>query len=122
MSGGAHVEIQKRIHGQALSKKHLKNKKVKEQLSVMLEQNKIIEIEHAYPVDFIGGGGVFNLEFSNILVDKNHKLNLVDATLLEFKSLGWIGHLFSPLMWLARKIQKRKINAFIKAGALIKID
>ena len=104
-----HIEIQPYIRGEILSLKHTKDSgiliQIKEIKSILGQMN-----EDGYPgVDLVGHGGMFSLCLSNILVDENNKLRIIDIAIMETRSVGFMSYFLS---WLVPIIKARQNYIF----------
>jgi len=107
-----HIEIQEYIAGEELQIKHLENGKVKNAflniLSIIAEMRK----EGYASLDLIGNRGMRHPCFSNLIV-KAESIYIVDAALMESKSVGFWGYVFFPLMEIGKLRQKYLIKRFL---------
>ncbi|OGI64431.1 hypothetical protein A2733_01330 [Candidatus Nomurabacteria bacterium RIFCSPHIGHO2_01_FULL_40_20] len=108
-----HIEIQPFIQGEIFSLKHTKDPKLRIQLKEIVDISEKIINDGYKEVDLVGHGGMFTLCLSNILVDKQGKLNIVDITFLETRSLGFVGYFIAPFIPIIKARQKYIINRFL---------
>lgn len=102
---GSHVEIQKYVLGVPFSSTHLKNPELYTQLKEIYHFNNTL-IEKGYPqVDLIGHGSLRHFCLSNVLVSEDAKLVIIDATLIESRSLGIVGVLGLPVVFFIHLYQ-----------------
>ncbi len=111
---GRYVEIQDFIEGEMLSKKHTKNPYIKSQVNDIANILNKMKNDDSPIIDLVGNTGMIKPCLSNIIVDPHNKLKIIDAVLLEGKTvrpIGFILEIFTPLI-LAR--QNYLIRQFIK--------
>jgi hypothetical protein len=65
-------------------------------------------------IDLVGHHGMIGNMLANILVDDNHRLHIVDTTLLEGKSLGAIGVILDIIAPLIRMKQNYLLKKFLR--------
>ena len=111
--GGRHTEIQPLIQGEPLSRKHCENVVIREQLKKIRNVADRMEQDGHPLIDLIGHHGMITSVLSNILVDKNNRLRIVDTTLLEGKSLGPLGIILDIITPLIRLKQNYLLNKFL---------
>lgn len=109
-----HIEIQPFIEGDMLQKKHMQNAKVRTQLEEIHMRVELMVKDGYPPIDLVGHHGMFFRQLSNIVVDSNNDLKIIDTTLLEGKSAGVIGALFGIVFPFVRWRQKRLISYFLR--------
>ena len=109
-----HVEIQPFIPGERLRKHHLRNEKTRLQLLEIQNGIERMEADGYPPIDLIGNGGILSECLSNIIVDTEGNLNIVDAAILEAKTVRPIGIFLELLMPFAKARQKKLLNRFLK--------
>lgn len=112
--GRRHIEIQPYIHGENLHRAHLKIKEIRIQLESIATAMQIMEKDGCAPIDLIGISGFFHMRFCNIFVDEHNQLRIFDTTLLEGSSVGFLGVLATPLLWLATTRQRYVLRQFLK--------
>ncbi len=109
-----YIEIQDFIKGEMLTKRHLKDSRVREQFKGLLVGMRQMT-KAGYPeMDLMGNRGIFVSRLSNILVDQQGSLRIIDTTLLESKSVGPWGYLFEVFLPLAKVRQKYLIYKFLE--------
>lgn len=110
----SYVEIQPYIKGEMLSRRHAQNPRVRSQLG-QIERSieRMVKDGHA-PIDLIGHAGMLGSSLSNIIVDEHDNLKIIDATLLEAKSVGIMGILLEPLFAVVRTRQKYRLRRFLR--------
>lgn len=106
----AHVEIQPYIKGEMLQKKHLSSSKVRRQLERIVSGVQRMVADGYPPIDLVGNGGVLTRCLSNIMVDTEENLKVIDATLLEGKTIRPIGILLDILTPLVEIRQRYILN------------
>ncbi|MDA1317328.1 MAG: hypothetical protein O3B87_04895, partial [bacterium] len=109
-----HIEIQEYIMGEKFSTKHLNNLNICNQFIKIKRNLQRMRKDGINQIDLIGIDGAFGNYFGNIIVDQEQKLKIIDATLLESKSLGFVGYLFSPIMTMGKILQKRILDKYTK--------
>jgi hypothetical protein len=108
----AHVEIQPYVKGEMLQKKHLGSSKVRRQLEQIISGVQKM-VADGYPaIDLVGNGGVLTPCLSNIMVDSEGDLKVIDATLLEGKTIRPIGILLDILTPLVEIRQRYILKHF----------
>lgn len=111
---GKHIEIQPFIRGEPLRKAHCRSPKVRQQLQRIAAVAERME-EDGHPLlDLIGHHGMLGSTLSNILIDADEKLHLVDTTLLEGKTVGPLGFILDVLLPLIRLKQNYLIRKFLR--------
>lgn len=111
---GQHIEIQPFITGEMLKKKHTKNPYIKSQINEIIQAIEKMKNDGSPIIDLVGNVGMISPCLSNIIVDSSDRLKIIDAILLEGKTvrpLGLILELFMPII-LAR--QNYFLRSFIK--------
>ena len=112
-SARAHIEIQPYIAGVPLRKEHLVDTDTRKQfLQIHASLERMLAAGYP-PIDLLGSGGVLAPCLSNIIVDENLRLRIIDATLFEGKSLGPIGTVFDALIPLALARQRSLVRRFL---------
>jgi hypothetical protein len=112
--GGKHIEIQPFIKGEPLSRKHCSRPEVRAQLQRITEIADRMEADGHPLIDLVGHHGMIGNMLANILVDDNHRLHIVDTTLLEGKSLGAIGVILDIIAPLIRMKQNYLLKKFLR--------
>jgi hypothetical protein len=110
-----HIEIQPYIRGEYFSDVHAKREDVKLQLRAIHTAIEKMNIDGYATLDLIGTGGLFRNQFSNILVDENNRLKIIDATLLEGRSVGYIGKVADVVFPLVVKKQQYRMHRFLNS-------
>ena len=110
---GKHTEIQPFIKGEALTRKDCKHPFVKQQLQRIADIAARMEGDGHPLIDLIGHHGMLGNQLSNILVDSEHRLHIVDTTLLEGKSLGPVGIILDMIAPLIRWKQNYLLRKFL---------
>lgn len=109
-----HIEIQPLIHGELLRKKHTENPYVKKQLKE-IHDSLTQMVRDGYPaLDLVGNMGMIKSCLSNIMVDSDNKLNLIDNTLLEGKTVMPFGIILEIIMPIIRARQNYLLRQFLK--------
>jgi hypothetical protein len=108
-----HVEIQPYIKGEYFSETHAKQEDMKLQLREINTAIEKMNLDGYATLDLIGTDGLFRNEFSNIIVDKNNKLKIIDTTLLEGRSVGRIGKVADLIFPLVVKRQQSLMRRFL---------
>jgi hypothetical protein len=111
--GKGHIEIQPYIRGEMLMKEHCRNEKVRLQLERI--KNAVDQmIKDGYPtMDLIGNRGVLNPWLSNILIDSENKLHIVDTTLLEGKTVRPFGYILEAFIPMILRRQNHLLEQFL---------
>lgn len=112
-----YIELQKHINWTTLNTKHLHRAKIISQLKEIFDCIKHMQTLWYAPIDLIGIPWLFGKSFTNILVDEESNLKIIDATLLESKSIWILWYIIQPLLQLAIIIQERKIKNILKNSA-----
>jgi len=102
---GKSIEIQPFIQGEALQKKHTTNPRVISQLRDIVKALDKMKNDGISLIDLVGNIGMIKPCLSNIIVDPFGNLRIIDAVLLEGKTvrpLGIILEVLAPLI-LARQ-------------------
>lgn len=104
--------LQTKIIGHFLTKKDLIIPKVAEQYIDIYKSYKNL-INSKYPqIDLIGRGGVFKDCLTNIMVDSNNTLYIIDTTLFDFSDSKVVSWLLTPFILCACWINNRRIYSF----------
>ena len=109
-----YIEIQPFIPGEMLHKKHAQNEYVRSQLEEIVQITKQMEKDHHPLPDLVGNVGMISPCLSNLIIDPSGNVRIIDAILLEGKSVrpwGLIIEIFTPLI-LAR--QNYLLRTFLK--------
>jgi hypothetical protein len=108
-----HIEIQPYIQGEILSYKHTKDPDILIQIKEIKDISEKM-IKDGYPgIDLVGYTGMCTLRLSNILVDENKKLRIIDISLLETRSVGLIGYFLTWIMPIIHARQKYIFKRFL---------
>ena len=114
LSEGSNIEIQPFINGEMLQKKHSNNPYVKEQLrEIVLILNKMKQDDSPI-IDLLGNYGMFHPRLSNIIVDSSNNLRIIDAVLLEGKTVMPFGIILELFIPLVKVRQKYLLYSFLK--------
>lgn len=106
------VELQQRIIGRTLIKDDLKDPFIKGQLSSILEIIVKMNLDGYSTLDLIGHKGMLGGYLSNIILDEDKNLKIIDISLVEGKSLMPIGviiELLKPIIILRQKLIIKKL-------------
>ena len=115
-----YIEVQEYVRGTPMCPHHAFNPNLVSQLKEILKcQKQLLSAGHA-PLDLVGNGGLFRSCLSNVLVDSNDRLRIIDALLAEAKTVSsGAALLVFPLkaygMWRQRK-NIEKIFAVAECG------
>ncbi len=109
-----YIELQPYITWSTFETKHLHHNKISKQLKDIIKRVHHMQQDWHPPIDLIGIPWLFSKCLANILVDKNHNLKIIDATLLESKSVWWLWYLFQPIIWIATMIQQHNLKIMMK--------
>jgi hypothetical protein len=109
------AEIQEKIKCRFLRLADLSDPLIKKQFIDMMERYQQMEREIGAPFDLLGREGLFKIKpdfLSNILVMPEHKLTLIDFTLLELKPSWFDWPIWFLIRWAKWKQEKilRKFN------------
>ncbi len=107
-----YIEIQKYIKWEKLQKHHFKDKFIQEQFLEIIKIVETMRKKGIESIDLVGIDGILRNYFGNIIVDEKWKLNIIDASLLESKSIWVLHYIFDPLMHIAKILQKRMIKKY----------
>ncbi len=114
VSGVPHTEIQPYIQGEMLRREHLRNPTIRAQFDKVVGAMMQMKEDGCPQIDLIGNGGVFKQRLSNIIIDTNNALHIIDTTLYEAKSVGPFGRVLEILIPLATMRQKYLLWKFSK--------
>ncbi len=109
-----YIELQPYIIWSTFETKHLHHHKIVKQLKDIIKCVHQMQQDWYPPIDLIGVPWLFGKCLANILVDQDHNLRIIDATLLESKSVWWLWYLFQPMIWLATLIQQHNLKTIMK--------
>jgi hypothetical protein len=115
-----YIEIQPYIKGEVLSFKHVKDS------NILIQVKEIKDISEkmtrdGYPgVDLVGHGGMLKLCLSNILVDEQGKLRIIDIAIMETRSVGFMGYFLILLVPIIKARQRYVFNRFLNLQGLSK--
>ncbi|MDO8660138.1 MAG: hypothetical protein Q7K54_06125 [Candidatus Parcubacteria bacterium] len=104
------VHIQPKIKGHFLVKKDLQKDIVRQQFIEIVDGYYSMTKAGNAEVDFIGRAGIFNRCLSNIFVTENNELFIIDATLLDVNTKGFL----TPFVFLLRKFVVWRQNSTFK--------
>ena len=107
-----YIEVQKYIKWEKLQEQHFKDKKVKIQFRQIIKIMGQMEKQWIENIDLVWIDGILKNYFWNIIVDENKKLHIIDASLLECKSIWMLYYTFGPFMYIAKILQKRMIQNY----------
>ena len=80
---GKHVaKLQPKVVGHSLTKKDMARSDIERQLTDLVQKYDLLLKQEGEVLDLIGRGGIFRRTLSNIFVDAEDKLYLIDTTLL----------------------------------------
>jgi hypothetical protein len=108
-----HIEIQPYIKGAMLSFKHTRDP------GIMIQIKEIKDISEkmtkdGYPgVDLVGHDGMLKLRLSNVLVDENKKLRIIDIAIMETRSVGFMGYFLAWLVPIVKARQRYVLMRFL---------
>jgi len=108
------AEIQEKISCRFLKLADLKNDLIKKQFTDMMERYERMEKEIGAPFDLLGREGLFKFQpdfLSNVLITPEHKLTLIDFTLLELKPSWFDWPIWFLIQW-AKKKQAKILRKF----------
>lgn len=108
------IEIQPMIQGQFLHAKHIENPVIREQVAQIYESVRQMQVGGYAPLDLIGRSGLTQKVAENIWVDQNHRLHILDTSLLETKTAGVVGLFLAPFMPLTQYRQKQIFTQWLK--------
>ena len=109
-----YIELQPYIIWSTFETKYLHHKKIAKQLKDIIKCVHQMQQDWYPPIDLIGAPWLLGKYLANIIVDKDHNLQIIDATLLESKSVWWLWYIFQPIIWLAILIQQKNLKAIMK--------
>ncbi len=111
---GKHTEIQPFIVGEPLRRVHCDRPFVREQLQHIVQIAQRME-DDGYPlIDLVGHHGMIGNQLSNILIDTDDRLHIVDTTPLEGRSLGPVGIVLDIIKPLIRYKQSYLVKKFLR--------
>lgn len=108
-----HVEIQSRITGELLRKHHADNPDVKRQIREIAAALDAMVSDGLPLLDLIGNGGVLTDCLSNIMVDSDGTVHIIDTTLLEGKSVLPLGALLELFLPFIISRQQKLLRSFL---------
>ena len=111
---GKCIEIQPFIKGEMLRKKHTTNLHAKSQLKDIMQTLDKMKKDNYPPVDLVGNMGMIKPCLSNILVDSDGNLKIIDASLLEGKTVRPLGRLLEVFLPLILARQNYLLRQFLK--------
>ncbi len=114
-----YVEIQKYINGVPFNKTHARDTLLFSQLQEIIQCMNAMVGDGYAPIDLIGHGSLTGRCLSNVFVGENGKLQIIDVTLLEGRSVGSIGLCTIPIFYLLKKYQNFILDYFWKQRDLI---
>ncbi len=86
-----HIEIQPFIAGEVITEQHTRNIDIKSQLEELVQILDHMKQDGVPPIDLVGSIGMIRPCLSNIIVDPSGKLQIIDATLFEGKTVRPLG-------------------------------
>jgi hypothetical protein len=107
---GQYIEIQPFIQGEMLMKKHTENPAIQSQLKEIHQILHRMKNDNIPPIDLVGNVGMIKSCLSNIIIDPDGNLKIIDAVLLEGKTvrpMGLILDLFAPIVILRQNYLMR---------------
>jgi len=109
-----YVEIQPYIkNGKPFCMEHARIRSLKIQLEDIAARLNAMTQDGYHPLDLLGHKGMWKLCLSNLFVDEHGKLKMIDATLLEAKSVGFLGWIIHPLSIFPRMRQRYILSRFL---------
>lgn len=112
--GKTHIEIQPFVSGEFIEKKHMNNPAVKSQLAEIACILNQMKSDKYAPLDLVGHMGMIRPCLSNVFLDDDNKLRIIDTTLLEAKTLMPIGLLIEILLPIVKVRQKYLPKKFLR--------
>ncbi len=109
-----YIELQPYIVWSIFHIKHLRHKKIITQLKDIIKRVHQMQKDWYPPIDLIWVPWLFGKCLANILIDEHHNLKIIDATLLESKSVWRLWCLFEPIIWIAIVIQQYNLKTIMK--------
>ena len=113
LSEGSNIEIQPFIDDEMLEKKHSSNPYIKTQLKEIAQILDKMKNEGSPIIDLLGNFGMFHPRLSNIIVDTSNNLKIIDAALLEGKTVMPFGIILELFIPLVKMRQKHLLNSFL---------
>ena len=113
-----HIEIQPYISRRYLCLSDLSRKKVAQQFCEIVQSLEEMEDSGISPIDLIGAQGVLRMRLSNILIDEHDQLHIIDATLFEAESFGWIKFLLNPMLFFIKMNQAYIVRRFLERASV----
>jgi len=114
LSEGDNIEIQPFIRGEMLEKKHSNNPYIKTQLIEITKILNTMKKDGSPIVDLLGNFGMFSPRLSNIVVDSSDNLKIIDAVLLEGRSVMPFGIILEIFIPFVRARQNYLLHKFLK--------
>ena len=108
-----HIEIQTYINGKPFDLDHSKDNSLVIQLKEIAGMAKRMQKDGHPVIDLVGVKGMFKLCLSNVFVDRQGKLKIIDATFMEASSMGFSGFVMRPLVPLFLARQRYVLKRFL---------
>ena len=111
---GNNIEIQPFVKGEMLEEKHSSNPHIKTQLTEIARTLDKMKNDGSPVVDLLGNFGMFSPRLSNIIVDSSDNLKIIDAVLLEGKTVMPFGIILEIFIPFVRARQNYLLHKFLK--------